>query len=176
MIGGQIEFTGTSGNARAAADAHQPFVFAQMLAEAPFHHQHARRRLFNLFEGFAECVFGNIRVVAERHQYLALAFKLLNEVDLEVGASGHFDGVEQSKESGMMMERVVAITEMSAPLEQVLQPQQRADALVEGLFVGDHARSGGKGWKRVEINGLCKADRTDGTDRVYLNELLWIGG
>ena len=48
MVRGQIEFAGAAGNDRATANAHQPFVVAQMLPRFTRQGVHSRDRALNL--------------------------------------------------------------------------------------------------------------------------------
>ena len=85
-------------------------------------------------------VLGDVRVVAERQQHLLLALEFLQQVGLEVGAPGDLQDLEQREQRHVVVERVGARDEMARALEQVLQPQQRPDALVQRVLVRDNGQ------------------------------------
>jgi hypothetical protein len=64
----------------------------------------ARTGLLDFVERAGQGLFGNLRVVAEGQQDLALAFEFLDQVELEVGAAGHFKDLEQGDEGDMVFE------------------------------------------------------------------------
>ena len=97
--------------------------------------------LLELGGGAGEGPFGALGAVAERQQDLALAFELLDQVDLEIGTAGHFEHLEQRDEGYMVFEGAFRADEVGNLLEQILQAEERADPLVERIFVGDHARA-----------------------------------
>ena len=70
-------------------------------------------------------------------QALALAFQLLQQVRLQIGAAGHFEHVEDGGEGDVVLHRVFLMHKKLEFLVQVFQPQQRAYALVERIFVDD---------------------------------------
>ena len=85
-----------------------------------------------------ERVLGDVGVVAERQQHLLLALELLQQVGLQVGAARHLHDLEQREQRHVVVVRLGARDEVARALEQVLQAQQRPDALVERVLVGDH--------------------------------------
>ena len=141
VVGRQVEFAGAAGNRRAAADVHQPLVLAQVLPGFARHGEQRSRGLLDFVERAGQCLFGNLRIVAEGQQDLALAFEFLDQVDLEVGAACYFKDLEQGDEGDMVFERAFRPNKMHDLFEKVFQPEQRADPLVERIFVGDHARA-----------------------------------
>ncbi len=95
--------------------------------------------LLDLVERAGQRFFGNLGIVAKRQQHLALALQFLHQVDLEIGAAGDVEDLEQGDQRDVMFLRTLAAQEMTGLVEQILETQQRADALVERIFVGDHA-------------------------------------
>src|SRR5690606_22753957 len=73
----QVELAGTAGDDGTAADAHQPFVLAQVLAALAGDRAEFARRLVDLPEDALERLGGNLRVVAKGHQRLPLALEFL---------------------------------------------------------------------------------------------------
>src|SRR5690606_25736258 len=70
-----------------------------------------------------------------------LALELLEQVGLEVGAARHLHDLEQGEERDVVVEWIRERHEVPGALEQVLETKQRADPLVEGIFVRDHVRA-----------------------------------
>ena len=58
--------------------------------------------------------------------------------DFRSARLGDLEDLEQREQRDVVVERVGARDEMARALEQILQPQQSADALVERVLVGDH--------------------------------------
>ena len=58
--------------------------------------------------------------------------------DFRSARLGDLEDLEQRQQRHVVVVRVGAGDEMPRALEQVLQPQQRPDALVQRVFVGDH--------------------------------------
>src|SRR6185436_15342219 len=75
----------------------------------------------------------------EGEQHLLLALELLQQIGLEIGAARDLEDLEQREQRHVMVVRILASDEMPRALEQILQPQQRPDALTQRVFVGDHA-------------------------------------
>jgi hypothetical protein len=61
-----------------------------------------------------------------------MAVQLLEQVALEVGPRGHVHDLEDRGQRKVVVHRCVAWHQLAQPVEQVLQPQHRADAFVEG--------------------------------------------
>jgi hypothetical protein len=80
---------------------------------------------------------GDVGIAAVAQQALLLAFELLQQVGLEVGAAGHFQHVEDRREGDVVLQRMFLMHKELEFLVQVLQPQQRANPLVERVFVDD---------------------------------------
>ena len=94
--------------------------------------------MFNLVQRPGKGVFGYLGVVAEGHQDLALAFELLHQIDLEISTSGHFQCLEDGLQRDVVVLRGITIGKVRNLVEQVLETQQGADALVERIFVANH--------------------------------------
>jgi hypothetical protein len=83
---------------------------------------------------------------------LLLAFEFLQQVGLEVGAAGHFQHVEDRRERDVVLQRMLLVHKELEFLVQVLQPQQRANPLVERVFVDDQSDIPlGVGWRNPVI-------------------------
>ena len=139
MVGGQVEFADAAGDRGATLDAHQPVVLAQVVANLALHVEQRRRGLLDLVERAGEGRLGDVGVVAEGQQDLALPLEFLHEVELQVGAAGDIEYLEQRHQRDMMLQRAIGADEVPRLVEQVLQAQQCANALVQRIFVGDHA-------------------------------------
>ena len=81
--------------------------------------------------------FGNRRIAAVADQLLAMLLELLEQVGLQVGARADVHDLEDRRERVMVIDRGVPLDELAEPVEQVLEPKHRPDALVEGIFVQD---------------------------------------
>ena len=103
VIGRQVEFADAAGNRGAVLDGHQPVVLAQVLADLALHGEQRRRGLFDFVERAGERLFGNVGIVAEGKQDLALALEFLHQVELEIGAAGDFENLEQRHQRDMML-------------------------------------------------------------------------
>jgi hypothetical protein len=68
---------------------------------------------------------------------LLLALELLQQVGFQIGAAGDFQHVEDRRERDMVLHRVFLMHEELEFFVQVFQPQQRANPLVERVFVDD---------------------------------------
>jgi hypothetical protein len=105
------------------------------LPDAPGHREQRRSGLLDVAQHAGQRFLGNVRVVAERQQHLLLALQFLQQVGLEVGTARDFQDLEQRQQRDVMVERVGAGNEMPRALEQVLQPQQGPDALIERVLI-----------------------------------------
>jgi hypothetical protein len=135
MVGGQVEFADAAGNRGAALDAHQPVVLAQVVADLALHVEQRGGGLLDLVERAGKRRLGDVGIVAEGQQDLALALEFLHQVELEVGAAGDIEDLEQRHQRDVVLLRVVRSDEVAGLVEQVLQAQQSANALVERIFV-----------------------------------------
>jgi len=109
------------------------------MADLALHRQHAGGGLLDFVKCAGKRLFGNFGIVAEGKQYLALAFEFLHQIELEIGAAGDFEDFEQRDQRDMMIFGGVGRDEMGNLVEQVLKAQQRANALAQRVFVGNHA-------------------------------------
>ena len=141
VVGGQVELAGAARDPGALLDRHQPVVLAQVLADLAGHREQRRGGLLDVAQHAVERVLGDLRVVAEGQQHLLLPLEFLQQVRLQVRAARHLQDLEQREQRDVVVERIGARDEVARALEQVLQAQQRADALVERVFVGDHVRA-----------------------------------
>ena len=66
-----------------------------------------------------------------------MPLEFLQQVGLEVGAAGHFEHVENGRQRDVVLHRVFLMHKELEFVVQVFQPQQRANALVERVFVDD---------------------------------------
>jgi hypothetical protein len=84
----------------------------------------------------------NAGVATEAVQLRAVALEFLQQVALDVGTRGHVHDLEKGGEREMMVHRRVARHQLAEAVEQVLEPQHRADAFVEGVLVQDQGGLG----------------------------------
>ncbi len=141
VVGGQVELARAARDAGALLDAHQPLVLAQVLADAA---AHAEQTVGGFLDGtghLREDVLVDVGIAAECVHDLLLALELLEQVRLEVGAAGDFHDLEEREERRVMLGRLRPIEEETRALEQVLEPEHRADALDERVLVSDHSRA-----------------------------------
>jgi hypothetical protein len=138
VVGRQIEFAGPARDAGALLDGHQPVVLAQILADLAGHGEQRPRGLLDIAQHAVQRFFGDLGIVPERDQHLLLTLQLLQQVGFQIGAARHLEDLEQREQRHMVVMLVGARDEMARALEQVFEAQQRADALVERIFVGDH--------------------------------------
>ena len=80
------------------------------------------------------------RIVAQRREQLPLALEFLQDVGLEVRARGDVGDLEQREQRGVMVGGRLCGREEQRARVQILQAHQRADALVQRMFVTDHDR------------------------------------
>ena len=87
--------------------------------------------------GCAAHVGRDVLVGAVTQQALLLALEFLQQVGFEVGAARDFEHVEDGGQRHMVLHRMFLLDKELEFLVQVFQPQQRAYALVERVFVDD---------------------------------------
>ena len=147
MVGGQIKLAGATGDSGALLDRHQPIVVAKMLADFPRLREQAPACDVDLGEHRIERPRLDRGVMLEWRKQLALPFQLLQDVGLEVGARGDVHDLEQREKSRMVIGgRSLAGEEQGAAV-QILQPHQRADALIERVLIPDHVHGGPSQWR-----------------------------
>ena len=71
-------------------------------------------------------------------QQLLLPLEFLQQLGLEVGARGDVRDLEQRDQRGLVLARLVAGGERGDARIEVLEPHERADALVQRMLVADH--------------------------------------
>ena len=98
-----------------------------------------REGAVDVLQHAVELFLGDRGVGAQRVEESPLAVELLQQVALQVRAARNFQDLEHPREACVVAVGVVLAEEETHPLVEVLEPQQRPDALVEGIFVGDHA-------------------------------------
>ena len=138
MIGRQIEFACTTWNRGTALYCHQPLVFPEVLADLSRHGKQGSRGLFDFVQGAGKRLLGNLGIVSEGQQDLPLPLEFLNQIDLQIRPARHFQHLEGRQKRAMMGMAVVAAAEVGDPTEQILQTEQRANALIQRIFVGNH--------------------------------------
>ena len=75
------------------------------------------------------------RVATQRRQCVPLALELLQQVGLEIGASCDVEDLEHGHQRHVMRRGVRLRQEDLEAVEEILEPQQRPDALVEWVLV-----------------------------------------
>ncbi len=138
VVGRQVELADATGNRDAVLDRHQPFAFAQIVADLAMHGEQQRAGLFDFVERAGEGILGNFGIVAEGQQYLALALEFLHQVEFQVGAAGDLENLEHRDKRHMVLHGTFRGSEMRDLVKQIFEPQQRANALAERVFVCDH--------------------------------------
>ena len=119
-------------------DAHQPFVLAQLLPDLAGRLEQPRRGLVDLPQHVVERFLGHLGVVAQGLQRLLLALELLQEVRFQVGAARDLEDLEDREQRDVVLLRFVLVQKIIDALEEILEPQQRAHALAQWIFVADH--------------------------------------
>jgi hypothetical protein len=137
----QIELANAARNRGTIPYAHQPFILAQVLADLALHGQQRRRRLFDFVKGTGKRLFRDFGIIAKRKENLSLSLQFLDKIELEIGAAGDFEDLEQRHQGHMVLGRAVCGRKMRYSVENILKAQQSANALAEGIFVGDHGRA-----------------------------------
>ena len=140
VIGRQIEFAYAAGDAGSLFDAHQPFIFAQVLADLAAHAEQSAARPFNLVEHGFQRIFQYLWIVVQGIERFFLSLQFLQKIGFEVGAAGDFEDFEQDTECGMMICAVIAFDEAVDTEEEILQAQHGAHSFVERKLVADHIR------------------------------------
>jgi len=135
MVRGQIELARAAGDAGAAADAGQPLVLAQVVTRFPRRGVQALLRLLDLGEDAGQGFLRDLRVVAQPQQHLPLPLEFLQQVALQVSPRGDLEDLEQGRQRRVVAVRVRLLDEEAELVEQVLEAQQRAHALGEGVLV-----------------------------------------
>ena len=69
---------------------------------------------------------------------MLLALQFLQQVGLEIRPARDFEHLEDREQRDMMLVRVVLVQEVVDALEHILEPQQRAHTLAQGVLVADH--------------------------------------
>ncbi len=138
VIGGQVEFAGAAGNARPAADRHEPFVVLQALAHAAVLLTERLVGLIEFAEHGIERGLGHRRIAAIADEGLPMAFEFLEDFRLEILAACDIHDLEQGDQREMVMLRQGALLQHIGSAEQVFQPEQGAHAFVQGVFVQNH--------------------------------------
>jgi hypothetical protein len=116
-----------------------------MLASFALHLAEPGERLLDLAQHGFECVLFDAGVAAEWCQRLTLTLEFLHQIRLQIGAARDFRYFEQRRERNVMLPCVFLGEEEREALEQILEAQQRADSLVEGILVKNQARSPRRG-------------------------------
>ena len=138
MIGRQVEFACATWNRGTALDCHQPFVFPEVLADLS---RHGKARLedcsisYKAPESASSEISGLFRKVS---RICRCRSSSLNQIDLQIRPARHFQHLEGRQKRAMMGMAVVAAAEVGDPTEQILQTEQRANALIQRIFVGNH--------------------------------------
>jgi hypothetical protein len=138
VVRGQVELAGAAGDAGALLDRHQPLVLAQALPGLARERVEIGESALDVAQHLVQLVLADRGVAAQRVEERALAVQFLQEIALQVRAARDLEDLEDAGERGVVVVRVVETEEVIDPGVEILQPEQRADALVEGIFVDDH--------------------------------------
>jgi hypothetical protein len=138
VIGRQVEFAGAARDDGAAADAHEPFIVADVLAGLALG---GRGRCWPVDFGQdgVEHLGLDIGIGLVGQQDLLLPFQLLQQVGLEVRASGDLQHFKNGGKGDVMLMRAFLVQEEDEFLVEVFQSQQRANTLIERVFVDDQS-------------------------------------
>ena len=141
MVGGQVELARAAGDARALLDGHEPLVLAQVLARLARQAVQVREGAVDLARGcwssFSSEIAGLARSASRKVRWRSSSCSrsLFRSARL-----GHLEDLEDPGEAGVVVVRAVVLQEEVHAVVEILEPQQRAHALVQGIFVGDHGR------------------------------------
>ena len=149
MVGGQVEFANPAGDPAALLDRHQPIVLAKVLADLAGHREKRRARALDIGNDLLEHALRDLRVITKPEQDLFLSLELLQQVRLELCATGDFQDFKQRYQRGVVRARIFFGDKMIGALEQVFQTQQGPDPFVERILVGDHRDT--RDWKRRRL-------------------------
>ena len=147
MVGREIKLAGAARNAGTLLDPHQPVVVAKMLADFAGLREQAPARDIDLGEHRIERHRLDRGVVLEWCKQLSLPFQLLQDVGLQIGASGDIDDLEQREKSRMVIGGRSLAGEEQRPAVEILQPHQRADAFIERVLIPDHVHGSPSQWR-----------------------------
>ena len=138
VVGREVELAHATRYRCALFDRHQPFIVAQVRADAPGLAEHLRVHVIDLRQQLLERDLFDLRIVLERRQHLLLTLEFLQDVGLQVRARRDVGDFEQRQQRGMMIGRRILRSEVGRAREQVFKPHQCADPFVQRVFVADH--------------------------------------
>ena len=141
MVAGQVKATGAARNGQAVAQASEPFVVADKLADVRTRGVDAFKTVVDVLEKTLQHRFRNGWIAAVRLELLFVTLKVFQDVRLEIGAAAHFHDLKHRAEAEVMVGWVVALQQQLEATEQVFQTQVGADAFVERVFVKDHVKA-----------------------------------
>jgi hypothetical protein len=98
IVGRQIEFAGTPGDADTAADAHEPVVVRQGVAGLAGHAGQAGEAVLDLRDDAVERLLRDGRIAPEAVQDLALPIQVLQQVGLQVGTCANVHDLEDRRQ------------------------------------------------------------------------------
>ena len=93
------------------------------MADLAVHGQQQRTGLLDFVEGTGEGVLGNLGVVAEGKQYLALTFEFLHQIEFQFGAAGDLENFEQRDKRDVVLHGTFCSSEMSDLVKKIFEPQ-----------------------------------------------------
>ena len=145
VVGRQVKFAGAAGNAGAAAQAFEPVVLAQFLAQFARGIGQVEQAFFELLEQALQDFGGDGRVAAVGGHGLALAVQVFENVGFEVRSAADVEDFKQRDQGEMVVQRVIALLQRKEAGKQMLQTQIGANFFVKRIFVQNHAQfsSGG---------------------------------
>ena len=138
-IGWQVELARSAWNPHPAADAHEPVVFRERLSRLAGQAIECTEVAFELVNHFVQNTFGNGRVAAVAVEDLLLFVQIPKYIGLEIGPGTDVHDFKNGGQCEVVIQRIGARHQLGQAQEKVLQPQIGANALVEGVFVKDHA-------------------------------------
>jgi hypothetical protein len=94
--------------------------------------------LLDLVQRAGQGALGDVGVVAEGQQGLALALELLHQVHLQVGAAGHLEQFEDGQQDLVMIDRRIAALEMPDTGKEIFKAKESTYALVEWILEINH--------------------------------------
>jgi hypothetical protein len=119
------------------------------------HTGQARETMVHLGHDAVEGAFGDGRVAAKAMQDLALPLEVLEQVGFEVGARADVHDLEDGRQGVVVVDRRFTRHQLGKPPEQVFEAQVGPDALVEGVFVEDHAVFSGRPIIARSVSASC---------------------
>src|SRR5690606_7541114 len=93
----------------------------------------------DLFQHRVQPVFIDTWVLTQSRQRTALAFEILHNRAPQIRALENVEQIEQGGHGDLMVSDIFAFGKEEQAIEQMLDPEKRANAFVTWIFVKNHA-------------------------------------